>query len=83
MTLVLTIQNHNNSWSKKYSVKGKLFLIGTGDNLQLFVSPLLNYEEWLYKTIDDTNFEINLLEPNVQGSEDSHIPIGTCRNEKK
>ena len=43
-----------------------------GDNLQLFISPLLKYEEWLYNIIDNKFFEINSLEP----------PIGTCRNAK-
>ena len=42
-------------------------LVGRGDNLQLFISPLFKYEEWLYNIIDDKNFEINSLEPPVQG----------------
>ena len=39
-----------------------------GDNLQLFISPLLKYEEWLYNIIDDKNFE--------------PYPIGTCSTAK-
>ena len=41
--------------------------VGRGDNLQLFISPLLTYEEWLYNIIDDKNFEINSLEPPCTG----------------
>ena len=42
-------------------------LVGRGDNLQLFISPLLKYEEWLYNIIDDKNFAINSLEPHCTG----------------
>ena len=31
-------------------------LVERGDNLQLFISPLLKYEEWLYNIIDDKKF---------------------------
>ena len=41
--------------------------VGRGDNLQLFISPLLKYEGWLYNIIDDKNFEINSLEPPCTG----------------
>ena len=59
------------------------FLIGRGDNLQLFISPLLKYEVWLYNIIDDKNFEINSLEPPCTGGlKTPHTPIGTYRNEK-
>ena len=43
-----------------------------GDNLQLFISPLLKYEEWLYNIIDDKNFEINSLEPHCTDSKKPH-----------
>ena len=43
-------------------------MVGRGDNLQLFISPLLKYEGWLYNIIDDKNFEINSLEPPCTGS---------------
>ena len=43
--------------------------LGRGDNLQLFISILLKYEEWLYNTIDDKNFE-----PHVQGVWRFHTP---------
>ena len=67
-----------NQWGRYW------FLIGKGDNLQLFISPLLKYEEWLYNIIDDKNFEINSLElPCTGGLKIPHTPIGTCRNEKK
>ena len=49
-------------------------LLGRGDNLQLLISPLLKYEGWLYNIIDDKNFEINSLEPPVQGVWRFHIP---------
>ena len=49
-------------------------IVGRGDNLQLFISPLLKYEGWLYNIIDDKNFEINSLEPPVQGVWKFHIP---------
>ena len=45
-----------------------------GDNLQLFNSPLLKYEGWLFNIIDDKNFEINSLEPPVQGVWRFYIP---------
>ena len=51
-----------------------LLKIGRGDNLQLFISPLLKYEGWLYNIIDDKNFEINSLDPPVQGVWIFHIP---------
>ena len=57
-------------------------LVGRGDNLQLFISPLLKYEEWLYNIIDDKNYEINSLEPSYRGLKITHTPIGTCRNSK-
>ena len=47
--------------------KAQRFLVGRGDNLQLFICPLLKYEEWLYNIIDDKNFEINSLEPPCTG----------------
>ena len=57
--------------------------VGRGDNLQLFISPLLKYEEWLYNIIDDKNFEINSLEPPCTGGlKIPHTPMGTCRNAK-
>ena len=40
--------------------------VGRGDNLQLFISPLLKYEEWLYNIIDDKVYEINSLELNFE-----------------
>ena len=49
-------------------------MVGRGDNLQLFISPLLKYEEWLYNIKDDKNFEINSLEPPVQGVWSFHLP---------
>ena len=58
-------------------------LLGRGDNLQLFISPLLKYEEWLYNIIDDKNFKINSLEPPCTGGlKIPHTPMGTCRNAK-
>ena len=58
-------------------------LLGRGDNLQLFISPLLKYEGWLYNIIDDKNFEINSLEsPCTGGLKIPHTPMGTCRNAK-
>ena len=61
----------------------KELVVGRGDDLQLFISPLLEYEEWLYNIIDDKNFEINSLEPPCTGGlKTSHTPMGTCRNEK-
>ena len=60
-----------------------MLIVGSGDNLQLFISPLLKYEEWLYNIIDDKNFEINSLEPPcTEGLKIPHTPIGTCRNAK-
>ena len=57
-------------------------LVGRGDNLPLFISPLLKYEEWLYN-IDDKNVEINSLEPPCTlGLKIPHTPIGTCKNAK-
>ena len=59
-------------------------LVGRGDNLQLFISPLLKYEGWLYNIVDDKNIEINSLEPPCTGGlKITHIPMGTCRNAKK
>ena len=64
----------------------RLTKVGRGDNLQLFISPLLKYEEWLCNIIDDTNFEINSLEPPCTGGlKIQHTPIimiGTCQNAK-
>ena len=58
-------------------------IVGRGDNLQLLISPLLKYEEWLYNIIDK-NFEINSLEPHCTGGlKIPHTPIGTCINAKK
>ena len=57
-------------------IKARDIILGRGDNLQLFISPLLKYEEWLYNIIDDNNFEINSLEPPVQGVWKFHIPRG-------
>ena len=60
-----------------------LLLVGRGDNLQLFISPLLKYEGCLYNIIDDKNFEINSLEPPCTGGlKIPHTPMGTCRNAK-
>ena len=57
--------------------------VGRGDNLQLFISPLLKYEG-LYNIIDDKKFEINSLEPPCTGDlKIPHTPMGTCRNAKK
>ena len=57
--------------------------VGRGDNLQLFISPLLKYEGWLYNIIEDKNFEINSLEPPCTGGlKIPHTPMGTCRNAK-
>ena len=57
--------------------------VGRGDNLQLFISPLLNHEEWLYNIIDDKKFEINSLEPPCTGGlKIPHTTIGTWRNAK-
>ena len=50
--------------------------------LQLFISPLLKYEEWVYNIIDDNNFEITSLEPLYRDIKIPPAPIGTCRNEK-
>ena len=61
----------------------KVALVGRGDNLQLFISPLLKYEGYLYNIIDDKNFEINSLEPPVPGGlKIPHTPMGTYRNAK-
>ena len=58
----------------------KCILLGRGDNLQLFISPHLKYEGWLYNIIDDRNFEINSLEPPCTGGlKIPHTPLG---NEK-
>ena len=51
----------------------KHLIVGMGDNLQLFISPLLKKEEWLYNIIDDKIFEINSLEPPVQGVWKLHV----------
>ena len=52
-------------------------------NLQLFISPLLKYEGWLYNIINDKNFEISSLEPPCTGGlKIPHTPMGTCRNAK-
>ena len=60
-----------------YKVRGCSGLkVGKGDNLQLFISPLLKYEGWLYNIIDDKNFEITSLEPLYRGSENSTYPHG-------
>ena len=60
-------------------------LLGRGDNLQLFISPLLKYEEWLHNIIDDKNFEISSMESPWTGDlkiPQTPISIGTCRNAK-
>ena len=58
-------------------------MVGRGDNVQLFISPLLKYEEWLYNIIGDKKFEINTLEPLcIGGLKIPHNPIGTYRNAK-
>ena len=55
----------------------RVLLVGRGDNLQLFISPLLKYEGWLYNIIDDKNFEINSLEPPCTGGlKIPHTPYG-------
>ena len=57
--------------------------VGRGDNLQLFISPLLKYEGWLYNIIDDKNFEINSLEPPCTGGlKISHTPWGPVEMQK-
>ena len=48
--------------------------VGRGDNLQLFISPLLKYEGWLYNIIDNKDFKINSLEPPCTGVWKFHIP---------
>ena len=64
-------------------VNPNLLVVGRGDNLQLFISPLLKYEGWLYNIRDDKNFEINSLEPPCTGGlKIPHTPMGTCRNAK-
>ena len=62
-----------NAFNKR--VLSKL-LLGRGDNLQLFISRLLKYEEWLYNIIDDKiSFEFNSLGPSLyRGYEDSTYP---------
>ena len=61
----------------------EVITVGRGDNLQLFISPLLKYEGWLYNIIDDKNFEINSLEPPCTGGlKIPHTPMGTSRNAK-
>ena len=53
-----------------------LLLVVRGDNLQLFISPLLKYEGWLYNIIADKNFEINSLEcPFTGGLKIRHTPM--------
>ena len=54
---------YNKGMIKTYATCfGRLaLLVGSGDNLQPFISPLLKYEEWLYNIIDDNNFEISSL----------------------
>ena len=52
-------------------------IVGRGDNPQLFISPLLKYEGWLYNIRDDKNFEINSLEPPCTGGlKIPHTPHG-------
>ena len=70
--------------TSEYNSEGAPWVgVGRGDNLQLFISPLLKYEEWLYNIIDDKNFEINSLEPPCTGGlKIPHTPMGTCRNAK-
>ena len=41
-----------------------------GDNLQLFIFPLLEYEKWLYNIIDEKNFKFTGT-PLYRGSENS------------
>ena len=70
-------------WQKNNIFVFLLILVGRGDNLQLFISPLLKYEEWLYNIIDDKNFEITSLEPPCTGGlKIPRTPIRTCRNAK-
>ena len=58
-------------------------MIGRGDNLQLFISPLLKYEGWLYNIIDDKNFEINSLEPPCTGGlKNPHTPWRPVKMQK-
>ena len=46
----------------------RLFIgVGRGDYSQLFISPLLKYEGWLYNVMDDKNFEIISQEPPCTG----------------
>ena len=54
---------------EKYSLK-----VGRGDNLQLFISPLLKYEGWLYNVIDDKILKSIHWNPPVQGVWKFHIP---------
>ena len=59
------------------------FIVGRGDNLQLFIPPLLKYEGWLYNIIDDENFEINSLEPPCTGGlKITHTPMGPLQMQK-
>ena len=52
----------------------KPLLIGRGDNLQLFISPLLKYEEWLYN-IQMMKILISIhWNPPVQGVWRFHVP---------
>ena len=60
-------------------------LVGRCDNLQLFIFPLLKYEELLYNIIDDKKIWNQLTgtpPPPVQGSEDStysHKDLEKCK----
>ena len=65
----------NYSSFPKYNTANHNLILGRGDNLQLFISPLLKYEEWLYNIMDDENLEINSLEPTLyMGSKVSTYP---------
>ena len=52
--------------------------VGRGDNTQLFISPVLEYEGWWYNVMDDKNFEIDSQEP-PWGYQEFTCPIETCR----
>ena len=70
-------------WDRDLCIQKTNPPVGRGDNLQLFISPLLKYEGWLYNIIDDKNFEINSLEPPCTGGlKIPHTPMENYRNAK-
>ena len=50
-------------------------IVGRGDNLQLFISPLLKYEGGLYNITDDKILKSIHWNPPVQGVWRFHIPL--------